>query len=110
MLIEFSVSNFRSFREKQTFSMVAEPRLRKKENVISPVVKGEKLPDLLKMAAVYGPNASGKSNLVKALGVFQDIMSPEPSASKQVLPVAPFRFDPTLTDQPSRFEWHFIFD
>ncbi len=108
MLIEFSVSNFRSFRERQTFSMVAAPRLRKKENVISPVVKGEKLPDLLKMAAVYGPNASGKSNLVKALGVFRDIMTPEPSTEKQALPVAPFRFDPTLIDQPSRFEWHFI--
>lgn len=108
MLIEFSVSNFRSFREKQTFSMVAAPRLRKKENVVSPVVKGEKLPDLLKMAAVYGPNASGKSNLLKALGVFHAITTRAPSTEKQALPVAPFRFDPALLDQPCRFEWHFI--
>ena len=63
MLIEFSVSNFRSFRDRQTLSMVAAPRLRKKDNVISPKVKGETLPDLLKVAAVYGPNASGKINV-----------------------------------------------
>lgn len=48
MLIEFSVSNYRSFRERQTFSMVAAPRLKKGDNVFKPVVKGEKLPDLIK--------------------------------------------------------------
>lgn len=110
MLIEFSVSNFRSFRDRQTFSMVAAPRLRKKENVISPKVKGETLPDLLKVAAVYGPNASGKSNLIKALRVFEDIVVLRQSGNKQPLPAAPFRFDPTLVNQPSCFEWHFIAD
>lgn len=105
MLIEFSVSNFRSFRDRQTFSMVAAPRLRKKENVISPVVKGEKVPDLLKVAAVYGPNASGKSNLVKALGVFHALASQDAEIEN---PIAPFRFDPALGDSPSCFEWHFI--
>ena len=48
MLIEFSVSNYRSFREKQSFSMVAAPRLKKGDNVFKPVVKGEKLPRLAK--------------------------------------------------------------
>lgn len=109
MLIEFSVSNYRSFREKQTFSMVAAPRLRKKENVFKPVVKGEKFPDLLKVAAIYGPNASGKSNLINALGVVKAIISREPSAQLRTLPVAPFRFDPLLADQPSRIEIHFIY-
>lgn len=107
MLIEFSVSNFRSFREKQTFSMVAAPRLRKKENVISPVVKGEKVPDLLKVAAVYGPNASGKSNLVKALGVIGSLSFNEVLGDPCIYP---FRFDPALVDQPSCFEWHFVCD
>ena len=73
MLIEFSISNFRSFREKQTFSMVAAPRLKKGDNVFKPVVKGEKLPDLLKIAAIYGPNASGKSNLIKAFDIVSTI-------------------------------------
>lgn len=109
MLIEFSVSNYRSFREKQTFSMVAAPRLKKGDNVFKPVAKGEKLPDLLKVAAIYGPNASGKSNLIKAFGVVSDIAKRQPSAQSTPLPVSPFRFDPQLADQPSRIELHFVF-
>jgi len=109
MLIEFSISNYRSFREKQTFSMVAAPRLKKGDNVFKPVVKGEKLPDLLKVAAIYGPNASGKSNLIKAFDIVRDVVNRQPSAQFTPLPVSPFRFDPQLADQPSRIELHFIF-
>ncbi|MDD5028388.1 MAG: ATP-binding protein [Rhodoferax sp.] len=108
MLIEFSVSNFRSFRERQTLSMVATPRLRKRENVFDPELTGEKFPDLLKVAVIYGPNASGKSNLLKALSVVQEIANREPSTRDIALPVVPFRFDAELADQPSLFELHFI--
>ena len=108
MLIEFSISNFRSFREKQTFSMVAAPRLHKRENLYKPKVKGEKIPDLLKVAAIYGPNASGKSNLIKALEIVGKIASRQPSNKINPLPVAPFRFDPLLADQPTRVQVHFI--
>jgi energy-coupling factor transporter ATP-binding protein EcfA2 len=109
MLIEFSISNYRSFREKQTFSMVAAPRLKKGDNVFKPVVKGEKLPDLLKIAAIYGPNASGKSNLFKAFDIVRYIANRQPSAQPTALPVFPFRFDPQLADQPTRIELHFIY-
>ncbi|MCX7088197.1 MAG: AAA family ATPase, partial [Methylococcales bacterium] len=108
MLIEFSISNFRSFREKQTFSMVAAPRLKKGNNVFKPDVKSEKLPDLLKVAAIYGPNASGKSNLIKAFSIVREVAMRQPSAQLTPLPVAPFRFDPQLADQPTRVELHFV--
>ena len=108
MLIEFSVSNFLSFRERQTFSMVAATRLKKKENVLKPPVRGERLPNLLKVAAVYGPNASGKSNLIKAIGLIHDLIGRKPDAKSGTLPVSPFRFDPQLANQPSSFEFHFI--
>lgn len=108
MLIEFSVENFLSFREKQTFSMVAAPKLQKKENVFTPDVQGEKLPKLLKVAAIYGANASGKSNLIKALGLIKQIASRQPSAQAFPLPVSPFRFDPLLIEEPSRIELHFV--
>ena len=110
MLIEFSVSNFRSFREKQTFSLVAAPRLKKKDCVFKPDVVGEKLPDLLKVAAIYGPNASGKSNLLDALGIVRKIAELTPAVETRKLPASPFRFDVELADQPSRFEYHFIQD
>jgi len=108
MLIEFSISNYRSFREKQTFSMVAAPRLKKGDNVFKPDVKGEKLPDLLKAVAIYGPNASGKSNLINAFATVGYIVNRQPSAQTTLLPVFPFRFDSDLANQPTRIELHFI--
>lgn len=108
MLIEFSVANFMSFRERQTLSMVAAPRLRKKECLIRPDVPGEKLPDLLKVVAIYGPNASGKSSLVRALSAVQIMARVEPSSATKRLPGYPFRFDPGLTNEASEFEVHFV--
>lgn len=109
MLIELSVQNFRSIRERQTLSMVAAPRLIKgKENKFTPKVKGERFPALLKVAAIYGPNASGKSTLVNAFQIISSLTHQTPSAEKLRFKVAPFRFDKSLHDQPSTIEVHFI--
>jgi len=109
MLIEFSVENFRSIRERQTLSMVAAPRLHKTQNTIKVSIDGErKFPSLLKVVAIYGPNASGKSTLVRALAVLHRICHLKPTADKRLFPIAPFRFDPELRDKPSVFEVHFI--
>lgn len=109
MLIEFSVSNFLSFRERQTFSMVAGPRLKKTENTFRPDLD-EKFPRLLKIAAIYGPNASGKSNLTRALGAISSLAGRQPKAIQDPLPGNPFRFDSELSNKPSCFEVHFIND
>lgn len=90
--------------------MVAAPKLRKRENVFTPNVEGEKLPDLLKIAAIYGPNASGKSNLIIALSVIGHMARLKPSIENAPLPVKPFRFDAALAHQPSFFEMHFVQD
>lgn len=109
MLIEFSVANFRSFRLRQTFTMVAEPRLHKRNNVFKAGLIGEKkFPDLLKVAVIYGPNASGKSNLLMAMNAISQLAMRAPSDSNAPLPVMPFGFDTDLTDKPSEFEIHFI--
>jgi hypothetical protein len=109
MLIELSVENFRSIRERQTLSMVAAPRLRKgRENKFTPKVTGERFPALLKVAAIYGPNASGKSTLVSAFQLLSTLLRQKPSTEKVALPVKPFRFDKALSDQPSKVEVHFI--
>jgi len=110
MLIEFSVANFRSFRERQTLSMVAAPRLRKGRNTFKAPVSGEKFPGLLKACAVYGPNAAGKSNLLLALSTIGLMAHLSPNAQATVLPVMPFALDPALAQTPSSFEVHFIQD
>lgn len=65
MLIEFSVANYLSFKEKTTFSMLASHDKTLPQNVIHNA-QGSGI-DLLKSAVIYGANASGKSNFVKAL-------------------------------------------
>ncbi|CAN5687564.1 ATP-binding protein [soil metagenome] len=107
MLIEFSVENFRSFQGRQTLSMVAASRLGRKENTFVAPLDSEKFPDLLKAVAIYGPNASGKSNLLRALDVVSTLARREPTPHQVSLPITPFAFDPKLATEPSAFELHF---
>lgn len=69
MLIRFNVSNFLSFYEKQTFSMIAGATKKKEEHLIDEVDL-----KLLKFSAIYGANASGKSNLIKAIDFAKTIV------------------------------------
>ena len=62
MLLEFSVENFLSFKEKTTFSMEASFKDDLTENVAN-----ENGINVLKIAAIYGSNASGKTNFIKAI-------------------------------------------
>ncbi len=73
MLIEFSVKNFRSIKDTQTLSMVASADKELPDNTVplsqqDASVKRWKNTRLLKSAVIYGANASGKSNLLAALG------------------------------------------
>src|SRR2546425_12363147 len=68
MLIEFTVGNFRSFKDRETLSMVAANLVSKDKAVDEQnTVRIDTGLTLLKSAATYGANASGKSNLVKAI-------------------------------------------
>ena len=62
MLIRFRTSNFLSFDQEQELSMIA-GNTKKKENHL---INQNNL-KLLKFSAIYGANASGKSNLLKAI-------------------------------------------
>ena len=69
MLIRFRTSNFLSFDQEQELSMIA-GSTKKKENHI---IEDNKL-KLLKFSAIYGANASGKSNLLKAMNLSKNII------------------------------------
>ena len=70
MLVNFTVGNYRSFKEKRTLSLEA---ANIKEFSDSLIEAPNNL-SLLPIAALYGANSSGKSNLIKALGVFTDLL------------------------------------
>lgn len=71
MLIQFSVSNFLSFKEQATLSMIA-TSLREPSVVSDDVlcqVQGTDI-SVLESSVILGANASGKSNLIKAVSFF----------------------------------------
>jgi uncharacterized protein len=111
MLIEFSVGNYRSFKEKVTFSMVAANLVSKdKEIDNNNVFSVDDNLSLLKNAAIYGANASGKSNLAKAMSFMKWFMvnSSKETQSTEKINVEPFRLSTETESQPSYFEIVFL--
>ncbi|SDY09989.1 AAA family ATPase [Nitrosomonas halophila] len=111
MLIELSVANFRSFREMQTFTLAkGKGDERAASNTF--IATAASNIALLRSAAIYGPNASGKSNLLLALQTMRRVVL-ESAINLQrgdKLPVTPFRLNPETRQQPSEFEVTFLVD
>ncbi|MCP4362380.1 MAG: ATP-binding protein [Chloroflexi bacterium] len=111
MLIEFTVGNYRSFRVPQTLSMVAAPIKSKDPSLDqNSVFQLPNNPSLLTSAAVYGANASGKSNLVEALAFMKSFVmnSPKETNATGGIDAEPFRLSTVTIGQPSHFEIVFI--
>jgi hypothetical protein len=109
MLIEFSVGNFRSLRDRQTFSLV---KAKGDELVETNTFTKQAVNDfeLLRSAAIYGPNAGGKSNFLRAIQAMQEIVLESATNLQRgdKLPVAPFRLNQATNRAPSEFEVIFI--
>lgn len=111
MLIEMSVTNFRSFRERQTLSLVAtSSKELARTNTFHTGIKN--LPSLLRALAIYGPNAAGKTNLIRAALAMQQIVIASAASGQvgQQLGVQPFALTRATRQAPSEFEVHFIQD
>lgn len=110
MFIQFSVENYRSIREKITFSMVASEDIEMlPENTFA--VPGTEEIRLLKSAVIYGPNAAGKSNLVRAMLTLKNIVRHSATGmrgSREKLPIESFRLDTESNEKPTLFELIFI--
>lgn len=111
MLVEFRVKNFRSLRDEQVFSMVAS----KDQTLHDTHTLGTGLkaaPSLLRSAVVYGANAGGKSNLVKALQFMRGVVLESAAVIQpgQSYALQPFRLDDCSASQPTEFELTFILD
>ncbi|MCX6706139.1 MAG: AAA family ATPase, partial [Candidatus Woesebacteria bacterium] len=109
MLIQFSVSNFLSFKDQVTFSMVASTI---KEHYDTNVFEASKKLKLLKSAVIYGANASGKSNLFRAMQFarkFILISSKETQATEEIR-VTNFKLSTETESKPSFFEFVFLLE
>lgn len=103
MLITFHIENFLSFKEHHTFSMVAGMGGRNKaHHLIKKASKKEV--NLVKTAVLYGANASGKSNLVKAIHFGQQLLL-KGTPANNLLNFQPFKLDKNSLRKPSRMEF-----
>jgi len=112
MIIEFSVKNYRSIKEMQTLSMVAAPiKSKYPELDTNNVIKVSDKLSLLKSAAIYGANGSGKSNIVKALitmMLFIRDSFKDDQLGKRI--IVPFALDMETPSLPTFFQLVFILD
>ena len=88
MLIEFVTTNFTSINEEVRLSLVASAGKEFYETNVTEHNQeyGPKNISLLNSVAIYGPNASGKSNLVRALLTMQNIVLNSSRNLKDPLP------------------------
>ncbi len=105
MLLEFTVGNFLSFRDKKTISFNATAV---KEFVDTNLIHTERH-TLLKGGVIYGANSSGKSNLIKAMSTMRRlVLQTFERSSTSELEVTPFLLQLENEDQPSFFEVLFL--
>ena len=103
MIAEFTVENFRSFKEKRTFSLIS---TKDKELSDLNTFETDKKIRFLRSAVIYGANASGKSNFFKAI-VFFFRFSVHSGPHKQVgdpIETEPFELSRQTLEKPSFFE------
>lgn len=101
MLIRFSVENYRSFNERQVFSMAAGKHTRHKEQVV--LINGRRL---LKAGVIFGANAAGKSNLIKAINFGKNIALK--GIKNSMTMNRHFRIDSMAINRPGIFQYDFI--
>lgn len=107
MLIQFTTENFLSFKDPVTLSMAA-GKIRSKNKALDEdatfALSDEQ--KLLKCALVYGANASGKSNLFKAMRFMRSLVleSSKESQAGEAINTKPFRLMAGFDSKPSAFE------
>ena len=105
MLLEFRVTNFRSVCEEQVLSL--RPETRYKDVPANVIVRGRH--QALNALALYGPNDSGKSNLLRAIALLDTLVSTSArGASTDRLPHDPFLLRQGWEKKPTEFEITFV--
>lgn len=110
MLIDFRVKNFRSLRDEQVLSLVAAKDTTLQDlNTFSSGVRAA--PRLLRSAVLYGPNAGGKSNLIKALQYMRAaVIESAGMPPDQDFTIKPFLLDADFSSQATEFEITLLID
>lgn len=114
MILQFSVSNYRSFRGLQTLNFAASNYDKSlPENLISPDLPGLKGKRWVKAVAIYGPNASGKSTFIEALQTLAQLVATSAKTDDPHEPIKliePYGLSPDAGNIPTAFDLVFVND
>lgn len=105
MLIRFIFENFLSFNEKTELSLIPGSKGRLLKNHIVDKKKWNDF-DVLRTAIIYGANASGKSNLIKAMSAAKEMIS-KGTKQGESLPIKRFKLFQENSKKPSKFQFDF---
>ena len=111
MILQFSIKNYKTFKEKAVLSLIAsnyDKETRENENIYYNEEFGLRL---LKSAVIYGANASGKSKLLDAFAFMREyvINSSKESQKGDKIDVDPFRLNSETEKESSEFEIIFVY-
>lgn len=108
MLLQFTVKNFLSIKNEVTLSMVASKDSSFEDNLL-PYEDGKKIKNALKSVVIYGANASGKSNILKALRFVKNFIKNSHEMQQGIkIQRKPFKLDNRCINEPSEFQIVFI--
>lgn len=102
MLIRFTVDNFKSFKERQRFSMIPG------KGTLKPHHKSTSINGVsaLKLAVIFGANASGKSNLIQAIDFGRETALKGTKAG-HTINITTYRLDERSVKKPTYIEYEF---
>ncbi|MCT4662093.1 MAG: ATP-binding protein [Tissierellales bacterium] len=102
MLVQFNFGNYRSYKDEVSISLETTKITGLEENIIN--IEGQD--KLLKSAAIYGTNASGKTNIIKAFEKMRDIVMYSVIFDKEhgYINLEPFALDAKSKGEPTLFE------
>ena len=104
MILNFSIQNFGSIKDKQTLSFEADAS----EHLEDTYVLHTAGKRLLKLALIYGANASGKTTVLKALDFLRDLVVNPKEKKTDILNFSPYLFDTKTPQQPTELSIEFI--
>lgn len=112
MLIEFAVTNYRSIRERQRLDLRASGQINKNDHADHLIQPGNKSHGglLVRAGVLYGANASGKSNILRAMDALGEMVTTSDGfkLDKDIPFYDPFRLDMESRSLPTVFEIDFI--
>jgi len=104
MLVDFAVKNFGPFKDEAILTMTAQRGNEHTENYIETTSAG----NVLTSAAIFGPNAAGKTYLIEALGCLRNMIAFSGQPNAPISAYAPFRLSKDACNAPTEMDIRFI--